>query len=283
MRNEVIYDIGMNNGDDIVYYLKKGFKVVGVEANPQLVKSCEQRFEQAVANQDLALENIAVAVGSASDSIEFYVHKTSHVSSSLVRPDDIENYELIHIGHKPIEEIINTHGTPYYLKIDIEHYDVEILKDLLSTNHRPRFISAESHDLNVFAALCLMGYDYFNLVNGNSVSTQYSHAMINTSKGVEDYSFPAHSAGPFGEDISTPWMKKEIFMQYLSQQGLGWKDVHATNTLPEGAFFIESLDDLHLSPRQNLDRIKAAIKPIIMLMPSAYIRGKERFNSWRHR
>ncbi len=276
MRDEVIYDLGMNNGDDIEYYLKKGLKVVGIEANPSLVESCKERFEEAINNKRLVLENVAVAVGESSPSIEFYVHKSSHVSSTLVRPDDIENYDLIHVSHKSIEEIIKAHGKPYYLKVDIEHYDAEILKDLLRTKHRPRFISAESHDLNVFAALCLLDYEYFNLVNGNSVSTHYSDANIQTSSGSECYSFPAHSAGPFGEDISTPWMKKEVFMAFLAQQGFGWKDVHATNLLPKDAKFIEHLDDLVLSPRQNLDRIKAAIRPLFMLVPSAIKRIIER-------
>jgi hypothetical protein len=29
----LVYDVGMFNGDDTAYYLKKGFRVVGIEAN----------------------------------------------------------------------------------------------------------------------------------------------------------------------------------------------------------------------------------------------------------
>jgi len=32
----IIYDVGMNNGDDCEYYLTKGYRVVAVEANPAL-------------------------------------------------------------------------------------------------------------------------------------------------------------------------------------------------------------------------------------------------------
>ncbi len=32
----LIYDVGMHNGADTDYYLKKGAKVVSIEADPQL-------------------------------------------------------------------------------------------------------------------------------------------------------------------------------------------------------------------------------------------------------
>jgi len=274
MRDQVIYDLGMNNGDDIQYYLKKGFKVVGIEANPDLIKKCTQRFQKDIVSKNLVIENIAVAIGEASPSIEFYIHKTSHVLSTLVRPMDIENYHSINIPHKPIGQIIDEHGSPYYLKIDIEHYDAKVLKDLLNTTHRPQFISAESHDLDVFATLCLLDYKYFNLVHGGTVSTFYRNANIKTQSSSEIYSFPNHSSGPFGEDISTPWMKKEVFVKYLARQGLGWKDIHATSSLPEKATYIESLNDL----RENLGQIKSAVRPLLNLVPSVIRRCREKVN-----
>ena len=42
--------------------------------------------------------------------------------------------------------------------------------------------------------------------------------------------FPHHSAGPFGNDISGPWMTSDNIFKVLSFAGLGWKDIHATNT-----------------------------------------------------
>jgi hypothetical protein len=30
----LIYDVGMNNGDDTAYYLRRGFRVVAIEPNP---------------------------------------------------------------------------------------------------------------------------------------------------------------------------------------------------------------------------------------------------------
>jgi hypothetical protein len=44
------------------------------------------------------------------------------------------------------------------------------------------------------------------------------------------YSFPFHSAGPFGNDVDGAWMTGDNFLRVLALEGLGWKDIHATNT-----------------------------------------------------
>ena len=44
----VIYDFGMNNGDDVAYYLLKGHRVVGVEANSDLCAEVEERFAREI-------------------------------------------------------------------------------------------------------------------------------------------------------------------------------------------------------------------------------------------
>jgi hypothetical protein len=40
---QLIYDVGMNNGDDIAYYLRRGFRVLAIEANPDLVANADLR------------------------------------------------------------------------------------------------------------------------------------------------------------------------------------------------------------------------------------------------
>ena len=36
MQNDLIFDIGLHRGLDAIYYLEKGFRVVGVEASSEL-------------------------------------------------------------------------------------------------------------------------------------------------------------------------------------------------------------------------------------------------------
>jgi hypothetical protein len=41
----LVYDVGMNNGDDTAHYLECGYRVVAIEADPLLVRNARQRFE----------------------------------------------------------------------------------------------------------------------------------------------------------------------------------------------------------------------------------------------
>ena len=38
---DLIYDVGMNNGDDTAYYLSLGFRTVAIEADPELVEQAK--------------------------------------------------------------------------------------------------------------------------------------------------------------------------------------------------------------------------------------------------
>jgi hypothetical protein len=76
------------------------------------------------------------------------------------------------------------------------------------------------------------GYKAFKLVDGSSVSRVYADRSIESQSTQKHhrYSFPYHSAGPFGNDIDGEWMTSDNFFRLLAFEELGWKDIHATNT-----------------------------------------------------
>ncbi len=53
----IIYDFGMNNGDDLPYYLEKGTQVVGVEANRSLCDLVRERYSEEIRSGQLVIEN----------------------------------------------------------------------------------------------------------------------------------------------------------------------------------------------------------------------------------
>jgi hypothetical protein len=57
----LIYDVGMNNGDDTAYYLRRGFSVVAIEPNPALVASASERFRREIKVGRLTILNVGVA------------------------------------------------------------------------------------------------------------------------------------------------------------------------------------------------------------------------------
>lgn len=42
LKPDLIFDLGMHHGHDSEYYLKKGFRVVAVEANPLLARKASE-------------------------------------------------------------------------------------------------------------------------------------------------------------------------------------------------------------------------------------------------
>ena len=231
MNKKIIYDFGSNNGDDIPYYLLKSDLVVAVEANPVLCDHIKNRFIEEISNGSLIVENCILTAEKSANEVAFYVHKHHHVLSQFPKPNHVENFEVIFLQSKNVTELIREYGYPYYVKIDIEHYDQMILRELFNSNITPPYISSESHSIEVFSALVSLGkYNAFKLVDGRSVSTRYKDADVSTKNGGIKYSFPHHSAGPFGDDISGPWISAANFVQVLDLAGLGWKDIHATNT-----------------------------------------------------
>jgi FkbM family methyltransferase len=231
--SKVIYDFGMNNGDDIEYYLKKGLKVVGVEANPALCRSVEERFADSILSGRLTILNVALSDRSTSESIRFYVNKRDHVLSQMASPsqEQMKDFEPIQVPQKRALEVVREHGTPYYIKIDIEGMDAVVLRDVLEGGILPEFLSAEIHTPYVFALLVTHGYDSFTLVDGATVHEVYKAATIVTPGGRGVHVFKRHSAGPFGEDITSPWWDSSSFVYVLAAQKMGWKDVHASRVI----------------------------------------------------
>jgi len=246
MKKKIIYDFGSNNGDDISYYLLKSDLVIAVEANPTLCDRIKNRFKEYISNGNLIVENCVLSAGESSDQVAFYIHKMHHVLSQFPRPRNTDQFEEVFLPSKNVNELIRKYGDPYYIKIDIEHYDHLILRELFINNIYPPYISSESHSIEVFASLVALGkYNSFKLVNGASVSNTYKDYEISTNNGSIKYSFPKHSAGPFGNDISGSWMNANNFFLVLANAGLGWKDIHASN--------IEKLDPNYLTSPTFVD------------------------------
>ena len=75
-RNEVpdlIYDVGAHKGEDSDFYLRLGFRVVAVEANPTLVDELKQRFREEISNTKYIL--VEKAIDKADGVLSFFVNK----------------------------------------------------------------------------------------------------------------------------------------------------------------------------------------------------------------
>jgi 16S rRNA A1518/A1519 N6-dimethyltransferase RsmA/KsgA/DIM1 with predicted DNA glycosylase/AP lyase activity len=60
MKHDLVFDLGMHKGEDTAFYLKKGFRIVGVEANPELAEFCRKRFAAEVVSGSVKIIEGAV-------------------------------------------------------------------------------------------------------------------------------------------------------------------------------------------------------------------------------
>lgn len=234
----VIYDFGANNGDDVPYYLKKADRVVAVEANPALCREMEERFSAAIEEGRLRVENCVLVGEGGAPEVQFYLHKRHHVLGQFPEPDASVrgDYEKVLLPSRPVMELLRQYGSPYFVKIDMEGADEAILREILRKGVRPPFISAELQSIRVFALLAGMGeYGAFKLVDGATVARKYKDHWIEVDGRRERYSFPEHSAGPFGDDVAGEWMNADDLFEVLAKEKLGWKDLHATRLVQPDA------------------------------------------------
>ncbi len=249
--SKVIYDFGMNHGDNIEYYLLKGLPVVAVEANRALCAKVEKRFADAIGRGQLTILNVALSDGQSNEPITFHVHRTNDVLSQLPEPspEDLEMFEPVSVQQRTPSSIIREFGEAHYIKVDVEHFDGAVLAELFSAKIFPDFISAESHNVMIFALLVANGYESFNLLEGATISLIYGNAIVQTAEGARSFRFRHHSAGPFGEDIASPWYGPDAFFYALASARLGWKDIHASKVMPPE---IAHPPRLELTPAEHL-------------------------------
>jgi FkbM family methyltransferase len=228
----IVYDVGMNFGDDSEYYLAKGYAVVGIDANPAACAHCEERFSDEIRQGRMTVVNMGVA--DRAGSLAFHVNRAKHRISTFLPErfaDEewvVQEWDVLDIPVEPLSLLIARFGSPHFIKIDVEFFDQTVLKDLLRNDVRPPFISAEAHDIDVFCALVCMGYQRFQLTPGATVSERYGDATIARIEGTRiPHAFPFDSSGPFGEDLPGDWLDKNEALAKLLAHGLGWIDIHA--------------------------------------------------------
>lgn len=213
--DDLVYDIGMFDAADTAFYLKKGFRVVAVEANPELCAAAATRFADAVDDGRLTIVNKAIATEPG--TIEFFVNTDRPVWSSA-DPEWAARWAKQGFPSVPVEveattiaDVVATHGVPYYLKIDIEGFDEICLAGLKNCPERPTFVSVESsavrpetipEQLDLFEA---MGYRRFKIVLQHRVPAQQCPSPAREGRFVE-HRFEHGATGLFGNELPGEWL-----------------------------------------------------------------------------
>ena len=216
--NDLIFDVGMHTGEDTAFYLKKGFRVVAVEANESLVEGARERFADEIDAGRLTIYNVAIA--EREGTTDFFVNLEKDDWGTTSREFVTRNEALgtrhtkVEVPCMPLQRILRECGVPYYAKIDIEGADLLCLQALLEFEERPRYVSIEA-SLRSFEAvfgelahLWVLGYRLFKVVN--QARNRSLRCPVPPLEGLYvDQRFDGHMSGPFGEEAPGEWRDAE--------------------------------------------------------------------------
>jgi FkbM family methyltransferase len=260
---KVIYDVGLHRGEDSEFYLKKGFRVVAIDANPEMCASAATRLHAYCDNGQLVIVNKAIATEEG--EVTFFKNKNHSEWGTIDRAWMARNQrhgdpsEEFRVQAVPLSHVIAEFGAPYFVKIDIEGLDLTAVRSLRGTSALPRYISIESEKVSFtklreeFELFTSLGYDRFKIVPQHRVTRQRAPRPPLEGHYV-DHRFEVGSSGLFGEEAPGRWLTAEqaidaykpIFLRYhltgddpllrsrvlpraLRALGLrpGWYDTHA--------------------------------------------------------
>lgn len=212
----LIFDLGVHRGEDTEFYIKKGFKVVGVEASRSLVEQCRKYFAGEIRNGSLKLYESAIY---HIDDVEvsFYENQTKAVWNTMDKDwvKRNEKFGTISIETKvktiTLSKLIKNEGIPYYIKIDIEGMDSVAIQSLQSIDERPVFLSAEADFtswnklFNQLKLLRNLGYNRFKIIDQGKIHYQKCPRPAIEGEDVE-HLFKSGSSGLFGEELPGNWL-----------------------------------------------------------------------------
>lgn len=236
-RDDLIFDIGMHQGEDTDFYLRKGFRVVGIEADPELARLCRARFERQLPEGKLTLIEGAVVTrpqDGYSAMVRFFRNRDK-TDWGTVQPDWAARnrqlgtrVEVIEVPAVDLVEVIKSHGVPYYMKIDIEGADWVCLAALARFRQRPAYVSLESSKTSLAGirseidVLTALGYDRFQAIEQSSLPAKQRPPSPAREGRYAPQSFPPGSSGLFGAELPGPWRTREQIMRQYRWIRLGY-------------------------------------------------------------
>lgn len=207
----LIYDFGMHSADDTEVYLKKGFRVVAIEADPALCVLARLRLAKDIETSNLIILNRAI--GSGEGVLDFHVcnedSRLSTASHALLeeRSRDGMTFRAEKIDFTTADNVLGTYGPARYVKIDIEGHDLMCLEQIAASGISPDYLSFEV-DFKTYrraVAVCRkMGFTRFAMVAQRHVGGSIAPSPSKEGNSI-DHTFALGESGPFGDDLNVEW------------------------------------------------------------------------------
>ena len=151
MNNNLIFDVGLHKGEDSLYYLTKGFRVIGIDADHSLIENARNYFSKYLMSNQLILLNFALS-NNDDEELDFHISRLPEWNSLKKSISDRDGMykETIKVKSKKLSSIMIEFGVPSYCKIDVEAADKVCLETLSDLDELPKYISVETECLGEF-------------------------------------------------------------------------------------------------------------------------------------
>lgn len=228
-RHGLIVDVGMHRGQDTAFYLAKGFTVLAIEANPQLVEAASARFASDI--RDGRLEILNVAIADQKGTIDFFVSEREGWGSA--RKDWADSRAALgiesHVVTVPAETVVGVMAgreRPHYMKIDIEGADAACVRALADAP-KPSYLSVECDPMDQTETLAMIdhlvsyGYSGFKLIN-QALNPEQRPPNPPREGIFADTRFDEYSSGLFGEETPGVWLTsaevRDLYLEVSRRQ-----------------------------------------------------------------
>jgi len=176
-RGDIVFDVGAHVGDRVAAFRRLGARVIAIEPQPALVKVLKLLYGRA---SDVTVE--ATAIGRNSGTIELMINSDNPTVSTVSRnfinaARNAPGWQTqswtrtLRVPVTTLDALIARHGTPAFIKIDVEGFEAEALAGLT------RSVKALSFEFTTIqrdvALACVercvaLGYARFNAALGES-------------------------------------------------------------------------------------------------------------------
>jgi FkbM family methyltransferase len=211
--------------------LRKGFRVVAFEADPDLIASCKERLGKFLDDGQLTIVEGAIVspdlIKAGQKTVRFYKNCDVSVWGTACVDWAERNARLgasssvIEVDAINFADEMKKHGVPHFMKIDIEGCDTVCISTLSGFEKRPTYISIES-DKTSFGniereidLLINLGYASFQAVEQSRIPLSQSPPYPPREGKYVAQRFEEGSSGLFGSELQGQWKSRhEILRQY---------------------------------------------------------------------
>lgn len=168
----LVYDIGANVGAFTDHLLKKqpDCNIILVEANPELSIYLNNKYKD---NKNIKILNFAVSTNDQQE-IDFYISNSNTISTAskdwINNSRFSKNYNwntVVKIKTITLDKMIQEFGTPDLIKIDVEGYELEVVRGLTKKSSKICFEWAEEQYKKINKTcehLMSIGYSHFGFI-----------------------------------------------------------------------------------------------------------------------